>query len=187
MMHPRHLVAGAVCGFGAIACGSSGSSGPVAPQGSGAVSGTINGQPVTVTDVMGAVGTTNAPGVVSPYAAVVFSNTTGTCALAQRTKVETAPSGTNVLVLEVVVPPGNSVTAGTYMVGTTGLAQYQHNQPGDDAGFSGSGTVTFDTVSASSLTGSFDVELAQSLDAGGSAHLTGTFSAPICPGALAPF
>jgi hypothetical protein len=139
------------------------------------VSGTVNGQSVVVTDVVGFTGTEIETGVASAYAGVVISNTTGTCALAQRSSVWNGSPGSAILVLD-VIEPGTTIAPGSYSVGTSGLAQYQTSSNGT----SGDGTVTYTAV-GDTLVGSFDVMLA------GGNHLTGQFVAPVCPGGMKPF
>jgi hypothetical protein len=182
-------VLAALVGGSVAACGSSSGGGaPTSPAavGSATVNGTLNGQPIAAADVIGMVGTEMEEGVPSAYAAVAISNTTGTCQLAEEREVEEGPVGSALLILDVITP-GNAVVPGTYSVGSTGLAQYQTIEADGSRGYAGSGTVTFDTITATAMAGSFAVDLAGDLDAGGNAHLTGTFSGPICAGALAPF
>jgi hypothetical protein len=165
----------------APSCGGSGSSqqGAVAGQGSATVNGDVNGQPVVVSDVIALVGTEMESGVASAYAGVVISNTTGTCALAERGSVWDGNPGTDVLVLD-VIQPGATIPPGTYSVGNSGVAQYQVNASSSSNGYAGYGTVTFDSV-GDTLEGSFDVQLAPSF------HLTGQFTAPVCAGGSKPF
>ena len=76
----------------AVACTS-----PTSSGGNATVSGNIVGKPVIVRDVVGLVGTQTQDGGQSSYAAVLLSDTPGTCAAAQQGGVRAATSRGNVL------------------------------------------------------------------------------------------
>jgi hypothetical protein len=151
-------------------------SGPASGEGSAVVHGMAAGQNVVATDVVGLLGTQSADGGASSFAGVLISSAAGTCAMARQSGVRAATSNANVLEI-VATAQGASLAPGTYTVGDTGLAEYFYiGQNGDTSGTAGGGSITFDTVSPSTLSGSFDVTLA------GGNHLTGTFSGPVCSG-----
>lgn len=164
------------------ACGSSSSSGSPPAQGSATVNGSVNGQSVPVTDVIGLTGANLSDAGTGPYAyaSVVLSNTTGTCGRAPHDVWSGGP-GYEVLVIDAVVPGPSSVAPATYSVGNNGVAQFNvYHADGTMTGTAGDGTITFTSVGAV-LEGSFNVNLA------GGYRLTGDFSAPVCAGGVDPF
>jgi hypothetical protein len=166
----------------AAACSSSSSSGNTTGQGSATVTGSLNGQSVVVSDVIGLTGTaiSDAGTNAYAYAAVVISNEVGTCSRAPHDVWSGGP-GYEVLVIDAVVAGASSVVPGTYMVGNTGVAQLNvYRTDGTMTGTAGGGTITFMSVGAV-LEGSFDVNLA------GGYRVTGQFSAPVCAGGVDPF
>lgn len=164
------------------ACSSSSPSGSPVGQGSATVNGSVDGQSVPVSDVIGLTGTsvTDAGTTAYAYDAVVISNQPGTCGRAPGDVWSGGP-GYEVLVIDAVVTGASSVAPGTYSVGNTGVAQFNvFHADGTMQGTAGGGTITFTSVGPV-LVGSFDLNLA------GGQRLTGQFSAPVCVGGVDPF
>ncbi|HEX8796131.1 MAG TPA: hypothetical protein VF765_34515 [Polyangiaceae bacterium] len=155
-----------------VGCTSGGSG----PSGLASVRGAIGGHTVTVKDVMGFTGSQTLNGGTRAYAGLLISDTPGTCAAAQDKGVTAVETTANILEV-VATTPGDMLTAGKYTVGSSGLAEYFYGgAAGTTSGIAGGGTVTFDSVDGSAVKGSFDLVMA------GGAHVTGTFSAPVCNG-----
>ncbi|MEO6950209.1 MAG: hypothetical protein ABI321_00245 [Polyangia bacterium] len=112
--------------------------------------------------------------------------------------------GANVLTFVLSAKPGSAdgITTGTYTVvestpdpaddpghlamvsfGTTGSDCSLPSDDGSNVGVSG--TVHLDTVSATGLQGTFDVQVAVSPESGHSEHLTGRFDSTTCASLLA--
>lgn len=134
------------------------------------VSGTIGGATIMAADTVGIV----ARGQSTTAAAnAIITNFSGACQ-AFKSKQDLPANGT-ALVLSVVVN-GTAVSPGTYQIagGTPGASVgfLTADKTGQQEGTSGS--VTLDTVSATTINGSFEVTMADG------DHLSGTFVAPIC-------
>lgn len=158
----------------AAGCSSSGT-GSGTSSGSASVTGNIDGRTVVAKDVVGLGGTQTSDAGVTAYAGVLISDTSGTCAAARRVGVTSADTTANVLEV-VATAPGGSMRPGTYSVGNAGLAEYFYLGPNGTSGAAGNGTVTFNTVGPTTVSGSFDLNMA------GGYRLTGTFSGPVCSG-----
>lgn len=129
-------------------------------SGSAVVEGTVDGLTLATLDVAGFSGTQGADGGVSGFAGVLISNRVGTCAAAMAGGVRAATSNANVLEI-VATTPGAPVTPGTYPVGNSGLAEYFYLKGGAVAdGIAGGGTITFDSMDATTISGRFAVNLA---------------------------
>jgi hypothetical protein len=181
----RALGIASLCVSGALACGSSSSSGGGEGSGTGAVTGSFAGQsfaPVDATAVL-----TKASGMA--MASIYVSNVGSICGvLLQRSNPRSLAS------LQLSIQgPGTEIATGTYTINGNGamtlvasaayLAQdAQCNQT--VAEISINGTITVTASNATSISGSFDA-LFQPQLAGGNLgpqmdHVTGTFSAPVC-------
>jgi hypothetical protein len=157
----------------AAGCNSAGSS---TSGGSASVSGTIKGHTVVARDVVGLSGTQALDGGVTAYTGVLISDTGGTCVNAMLNGVTNAESMANVLEVVATVP-GGPMTPGTYKVGYAGLAEYFYfGSNGQTSGVAGNGSITFSAISATTVSGRFDLNMA------GGDRLTGTFTAPVCSG-----
>jgi hypothetical protein len=171
----RHLGGGArmkidrmfVFVLGALICGCGGSG----PATSTTVNGTIAGAAFTAADAIGSSASGTGSNGAWTNAVATITNFSGACA-AYKTK--NLPASASQLDLDVVVS-GSSVSPGTYQVsgGSPGASVvFNHDMPGQV--YAQSGSVTLDTVSTSTINGSFDVTLTNG------DHLTGSFVAPIC-------
>jgi hypothetical protein len=172
------------CGFSGlllIACGSSsGTQTGTKGSGAGSISGTALGRTLQVADAIATEGTLVKGGAdagvagTSYFAGAYLASFSNICALLQQPN---HPAYANSWALYVGVEQPAPVAPGTYTLA-----------PGTSAHFAAldatctpagneqakTGTITFETVSATELSGSFDVTL------DGGDHLTGTFSAPVC-------
>jgi hypothetical protein len=160
-----------------IACSGSKSTstGPPAPTAT-SVTGNAGGHPLVATETLGLVGVN--------YAGFILSNQTGTCPLLQAGR--TAPPNSAFALLKVTstkIGPMAPPDPGTYPLG---VAPDQNSDAtlafeASDSSCSvvadlsaSSGTVTFDTVTANVVAGSFDVTLSSG------EHISGNFDGPVC-------
>ena len=169
MNRPLAMAFWALC---AAACGGSSTSG--GGGASGPVSGTVAGQSFSAGDATSIIGTVTENGATANEADVVVSTWTGACSSLMR---NAAPA--NAALLAIAVAAANPVTPGTYDITSDGAVRVAYtaqdatcNQTVTE--FAQSGTVTYETIDASSIVGSVDATFP------GVGHIAGTFSAPQC-------
>jgi hypothetical protein len=176
-MHPGRTLASIVGAGFAIAC--SGSS--PAPGGSrGTVSGTAHGHTLAVGDALALDGATQSQdaSAKNPYSLVALTSYAGICAYVQGA----THLGHGGWVLEMTAGASYPPMQGTYAVPLQANALFAEAdascQPlGSELAQGGS--ITFDAVAPTLLSGTFDL----TFSAGD--HLTGSFSAPVCDTSLA--
>jgi hypothetical protein len=167
--------------LGIVALALSACGGATSGGASSTVTGQAGGQPVPTTDTVGIIQTVTVPtpsGTVTENSVeVAILNIPNTCAILQR---HGEPANIRALALGVAAQ-GGSVQTGTYTIGTTSTVHVNASFVTTDAACTNqisengtSGTVTFTSISASAIQGSFDVRM----NTGD--HLTGTFDAPVC-------
>jgi hypothetical protein len=182
MKYPLSL--GIACTAALLACGGGSSSNPAAA----AVSGTLGGEPVAATDAIALQGPSSG---LAPYSAwIILTNLPGFCAVEQG---HHNPPNAQELTLEVFEYVG-ALGPGTYGIGSSSSQLGEAAFSATDAscnptaasaslgvGLAASGTITLSSVSATEITGSFDLTFSPSN------HITGTFSAPVCNATVMTF
>ncbi len=161
----------------AAACG--GSTGGGGGGASAPVNGTVAGQSFSTGDAIGLVGAITTGGSSANEADVVVSTWSGVCSSLMR---NTSPASAALLVI--AVASASPVTPGTYDITTSGPVRVEY--AAQDASCNTTvmeaaqgGTVTYETIDASSIVGSVDATFS------GGGHVAGTFSAPLCNVSLA--
>ncbi len=169
-------VAIAVVPYMLAGCGSSGGSADAGGVGTGpgsaSATGTIGGR--SVPDASALAILQSQPG--NACAAILLSSDGSACGDLLARHVPGGTSNLSYLFCEV----GNAVTPGTYPLGPHSQAQsgfvVQDSQCHDVVNVSASsGSVTLTSADASSLVGTFDLTFP------GGDHVTGSFTAPVCP------
>jgi hypothetical protein len=159
---------GALIALCVTACSSSSGSGN-----SGPVKGAVGGQSFTVVDATGIAGELTVSGETANETDVVLTSWTGACS--SLTADSTPPSSVTVFLAVAAAGP---VGPGTYSISSAGAARAVFAS--EDAicqvttqDVAESGTITYETVTSSSITGSVDAQFA-------SGALQGTFTASVC-------
>lgn len=179
----RILTALAISGL-LVACGTSTTptQSPPAPT-STSVNGTIEGHSVVAGATLGLYGLRGSSSS-SPYAGVFIANSQGFSDWCPALKAgDTAPPSTTLLWLQVSNVSGNdnAVPPGTYALGLSADGNYatvgqfiaSDSNCNEVANVAPSGSVTLDTVSTTTVAGTFDLEF-------GSDHVTGQFAGSVC-------
>jgi hypothetical protein len=159
--------------FGALAaCGTTGgkASGPTSTS----VSGSAGGQSFVVRDTVGLYNTAR------EYSGAIITNFPASCTLLQSGM--TAPPLTQLLAIELIANGlGMAPGPGTYTLGATQNVAIVVSYAASDVNCNETineqatgGSVTLDTVSATAVTGTFDMTFASG------DHLAGQFDAPVC-------
>lgn len=146
-----------------------------------AITGTLRGQPVHLTDQVGLFEKAEPDsGITSSYAAAFLTDQAGTCGLFHQ-KVNPANSKALSFIVsgkDAVVNPGTyAVTAPGSGSGTQANVGYVENDAvctKTGNGYAQSGTLTLTTVTPTTIAGTFDATFA------GGDRVTGSFSAPVC-------
>jgi hypothetical protein len=166
-------VGGVAVALALVAAACSSSSG----GGGGAVSGSVAGQSFKASDATGLVGQITASGNTANETDVALTSWSGACS-----SLMTNSTPANAGVLFIVVAAVDPVGPGTYDISSTGSAQVSFAADGTNCAMiaeltAQSGTVTYDTVTSTSITGSVDAVFS-------SGEVKGSFSASICNDSL---
>jgi hypothetical protein len=159
------LVVGAACGGSTSA--------------NGTVDGTVNSTPVTVTDSMGMTGPQTYAGVTAQVVAAFLTNVSGICGVVTR---RGNPPNLDMIGVSVSSSSAASIPPGTYPLGYANGMAAQVSYTSADAmcqttlnEIAKSGSITITQVTSATVDGSFDATFASG------DHLSGKFSAPVCP------
>jgi hypothetical protein len=169
----RRILLGFACAAAFAACGGSSGDGGLG-GGSASVTGTVGGQGVPTTSVIGVSGTQMQGSTQVQIAGAVISNFDGSCELLESPTHRQANATELVLAVAAVAP---SVPTGTYSIGSMAIAEYGADSATCTSTTSESaqgGSITLTNVTPTTIQGTFDVTMANG------DHLTGSFDAPIC-------
>jgi hypothetical protein len=183
----------AACATGALACGSSSPSSSRAAQGANSVNGTFGGYSLAAEDAIAHIQTQTTAGATITSADIVIASIASLC---ERARPYTDSSSISFLTFS-IGGPGAQIVPGSYrldggndaMFGAAifGREDASCNPTLSEIGMSG--TITIAGASATSLSGSFDVQFYQAASEGTAAgspdHVTGTFDASVCSAAPA--
>ena len=169
----RRILVGFACAAALAACGGS-SGGGGGAGGAATVTGTVGGQVVPSTEVIGVAGTETSGGTQIQIAGAVITNFAGACDLLQSPTHRQA-NATDLLLMVAAVAP--SVPAGTYPIGSMAIAQYGADSATCTSTTSEraqTGSIVLTSVTSTEIQGTFDVTMTDG------DHLTGSFDAPVC-------
>jgi hypothetical protein len=144
----------------------------------GAVDGAVHGAPVTVTDSMAITGLQTYGGATAQFVGAFLTNMSGICGILERkgNPPDIKIIGVSVATTAASIPPG------TYRMGYENGFGTQVAYTSDDSTCrttvnetATTGTVTIKQVTSTTVDGSFDATFSSG------DHLSGDFSAPVCP------
>jgi hypothetical protein len=172
------------CASAALVAACSGSTSTISGgNGSVSVSGTVDGMPLAVTEVVALLGTQGEGDAGNADAVVIVTNFANTCSILGH-----GGNPPNAQVLEFAASTAGSVVPpGQYSIGATATTTAAAAFTADDAQCKPTsteqatmGTITLTQVTTSTVAGSFDLTFANG------DHLVGTFAAPVCTGTTLP-
>jgi hypothetical protein len=148
----------------------------------GTVDGAVHGAPVTVTDSMAITGLQTYGGATAQFVGAFLMNMSGACGI-----VERKGNPPNIKIIGVsVAASAATIPPGTYRIGYENGIGTEVSYTSDDSTCrttvnetANSGSVTIKQVTSTTVDGSFDATFANG------DHLSGDFSAPVCPVTLA--
>jgi hypothetical protein len=180
----RRRLVGVACAGAALVAACSGSTSTLSGGGgSVSVSGTVDGMPLAVTEVVALLGSQPQGHVSNADVVVIVTNFANTCAILGHGG---NPPSAQVLELAASAT-GSTVPTGQYVIGATPTTTAAAGFTAQDATCTPTsdeqatkGTITLTQVTDTTIAGSFDVTFANG------DHLTGTFAAPVCVGLVLP-
>jgi hypothetical protein len=173
MSTTRYLLSALFVAAGAACGGSTSGNGT-----SNGVQGTVNGTPVSVTDSMAITGPQTVAGVTAQLVGAFLTNVNGVCGVLQR---KGNPPNVDMIALSVSTA-GASIPPGKYPIGYSNGFAGEVAYTADNSmcktttnETATTGSITITQVTSTIVEGSFDATFMNG------DHLSGNFSAPLCP------